>query len=40
MLKDERRQVYMNQRKVGLFLKELRSEKSVTQAELADYVRT
>ena len=36
MLKGERRQVYMDQRKVGLFLKELRSEKSVTQAELAE----
>lgn len=28
----------MNQQKVGLFLKELRSEKSITQAELAELI--
>lgn len=36
MLESERRQENMNQQKVGSFLKELRSEKSITQAELAE----
>lgn len=36
ILESERRQKNMDQTKVGLFLKELRSEKSITQAELAE----
>lgn len=36
ILEGERRQKYMDQQKVGRFLKRLRSEQAVTQAELAE----